>query len=114
MQSDSELFFDPRLQKKIEAIELLNDWGHRVVDIDRTVYIVTEFYPIGHEGAESSVELLGQNITSWLFNQTQTKGLTESAKLALQSNLTNIPQRRRKFSANVQWKEYLSSLAYNT
>lgn len=109
----SDLFYDPRLQKKIEAIELLNDWGFRIIDIDRTLYAVTEFYPIGHEGAESAVELVGQNITSWIFNTTQTLGLTDAAKLGLQSQLANIPERRRKFSANVQWKEYCSATAHN-
>ncbi len=107
------LYYDPRLQKKIEAIELLNDWGFRIIDIDNTLYIVEEFIPAGEEGSEGRIELIGQNITAWIHNQTQTQGLDEMAKRALFQLVETLPIRRRKFSPNATWKDYISQRAHN-
>jgi len=106
------LYYDPRIQKQVEVIELLNDWGFRIVDIESTLYSVSEFIVPGEEGSEV-VELSGQNITKWVIDQTRTQGLTDQAKNAMISQISQMPIRRRKFSRDVKWKEYLSATAYN-
>lgn len=111
MMNDA-LYFDPRIQKRVEAIELLNDWGFRIVEIEGVLYIAEEFYYPGVDGSEV-VEVLGQNVSKWVHNQTQTHGLTEQAKTQMQQEISQLPLRRRKFSVNTMWKEYLSTTAHN-
>jgi|14_taG_2_1085336.scaffolds.fasta_scaffold79868_2 hypothetical protein len=106
------LYYDPRIQKRVEAIELLNDWGYRIVEITGTLYIVEEFIPAGEDGA-TVTELVGQNVSKWIHNQTQTTGLTKQAKIQIQQELSVLPLRRRKFSANINWYEYISTSAHN-
>ena len=106
------LYYDPRIQKRVEAIELLNDWGYRIVEITGTLYIVEEFIPAGEDGA-TVTELVGQNVTKWIHNQTQTTGLTKQQQGQLQQMLNELSIRRRRFSSNTTWYEYLSASAHN-
>lgn len=104
--------YNPEAQRLLNVIELLNDWGYNIVEIDNTLYIVEVFDPKQKEISEHH-ELVGQNITTWVHNQTQTKGLTKQARMAMQQQLATLPNRRRKFSGDLKWKEYVSQQGHN-
>jgi len=106
------LYYDPRIQKKAEVIELLNDWGFRLVEVASSIYIVEDFFRPGEDG-QQYIEIIGQDVTKWIYDQTQTMGLTKQAEISIKQKLSTLPIRRRKFSSNIAWYEYLSTQAHN-
>lgn len=98
-------------QHRVGVIELLNDLGIRVIDIDQTLYAVEDF--IYAESESPYIEIVGMNITSIIQNQTQTLGLSKGEADRIIQLISTSTTRRRKFSPNTEWKEYVSTQAHN-
>ena len=107
------MHYDPVLQKRHGVMEILNDWGRWLVEIDGVVWDVDEFIHPETHGSDCS-ELVGRNISGILSSNTTSTGFSEHEKNIILQKLNNITTRRRKFSPLLPWKEYLATQAYNS
>lgn len=90
----------------VSAIEVVNDEGLNVVEIDGTLYVYTEF--VRPDDGIFDIEVVGRNVTTILSNQLETHGLNPQAITALLQAIDAVPERRRRFHRNVTWREYLA------
>lgn len=93
-------------QQLINAIEVLNDKGLNVVEIDGTIYASTEF--VRPDDGIYDIEVVGRNITALISNQLDTHGLAPQALTALLQSIDAVPERRRRFHRSLLWREYLA------
>lgn len=107
------IYIDPRIQKRNDLIEILNDWGRHIVEVQGIIYDVDEFIQPDTEGS-LCIEILGRNITSVLQNQTVTQGFSIDQKQAMIQKIEALTVRRRKMSPLIAWSEFIPTDAFNS
>ena len=96
----------------VSIIEVLNDWGYRILLIDGIIYEIDDiFYP---DSNLPYLEFSGRNITRVVKTTTSHTGFSEDRKKEFFSKISSLKTRRRKHNSQVKWTEFLATGAFNS
>jgi hypothetical protein len=94
-------------RQMVGFIQLLNDIGINIVEINNSFYAFTSF-----ECADDILpdhELMGRDVTKIVEDEVANAASTQLKKNELISRINEIPLRRRKFHRDMRYSQYLTT-----